>query len=68
MEGPEASRTEGLTTAVTQATELLRHIGAKDIVIHWTNAIGGEVALIVDADGWDLFVNGEQVPRTVAAR
>jgi len=49
MEGPEA----GLTTAVTQATELRRHIGAKDIVIHY---------------GWDLFVNGEQVPRTVAAR
>jgi len=61
MEEPEA----GLTTAVTQATELRRHIGAKDIVIHWTNE-HGEVALIVDADGWDLFVNGDQVPRSLA--
>jgi len=61
MEGPEA----GLTTAVQEATEMRRHIGAQDIVIHWTNA-HGEVALIVDADGWDIFVNGVQVPRTLA--
>ena len=61
MEGPEA----GLTTAVTQATELRRHVGARSIDIRWVNK-DGEVALIVDADGWDLFVNGDQVPRTPA--
>jgi len=61
MEGPEA----GLTTAVTQATELRRHVGAYSIDVRWVNE-HGDVELVITEDGWDLFVNGDQVPRTIA--
>ena len=61
MEGPEA----GLTTAVTQATELRRQVDAEIVSVDWTNE-HGEIKLIVRKDGWDLFVNGDQVPRTIA--
>ena len=61
MEGPEA----GLTTAVTQATELRRHVGVRSITVNWTNE-HGDVVLIVDEYGWRLFVNGDEVPRSLA--
>jgi len=61
MEGPEA----GLTTAVTQATELRRHVGAYSIDVRWVNE-HGNVVLTIDDHGWDLFVNGDLVPRALA--
>ena len=61
MEGPEA----GLTTAVQEATEMRRRVGAHLIEIWWNNE-HGEVQLVVGYDGWDLYVNGDMVPRSLA--
>ena len=55
----------GIRDAIAKAAELRELIGAADITVHWPTEFG-DVMLIVDEDGHDLFVNDEHVPMNEA--
>jgi len=62
MEGNEI----GIRDAIEKATELRDLIGAENIIVQWQLEFFGEVMLIVDREGHDLFVNDEHVPMNEA--
>jgi len=51
----------GLIQAIQAAQDFRENVGAQDVTVHWPTPFG-EVSLIADADGHQLFVAGEPVP------
>jgi len=60
MEGTDP----GIKDAIARLTRLRKELRCEDVVVHWQNKPPlGTIALIVDHDGWQLFHDGEPVPR-----
>lgn len=51
----------GIREAIDKTVELRETTGADDIVVSWPTEFG-DITLVVDGDGYELFVGDEPVP------